>query len=188
MCAMTINSTGCSSAVLPAQGVQYSRVCGKIIGYQQKTPDAFYAYQFGGQQTIDSHYVDGVSITHGQPRKHIWTLVAALHEHNSRYVNVCPCTNSRNTQTATVPPFVGHDYFCDTGSANDHQYIFFGDDPLWDGQGCGQYDTCCSWNSPPWFMKQLSSPTTDNIEMRLCADQHRSDEDITFESVELYVQ
>ena len=37
-------------------------------------------------------------------------------------------------------------------------------------------------------MKQLSSPTTDNIEMRLCADENRSNEDITFESVELYVQ
>ena len=185
---MTINSTGCSSAVLPAQGVQYSRVCGKIIGYQQKTPDAFQPYQSSGQQTIDSYYVDGISITHGQPRKHIWTLAAALHEYNSNYQDVCPCTNSRNTQTATVPPFVGHDYFCDTGSSNHYQFIFYEDDPLWDGQGCGQFNTCCSWNSPPWFMKQLSSPTTDNIEMRLCANSPRSDEDITFESVELYVQ
>ena len=37
-------------------------------------------------------------------------------------------------------------------------------------------------------MKELPSPTKDNIEMRLCADQSRIDEDITFESAELYVQ
>ena len=31
--------------------------------------------------TIDDGYVDGVSITHGNhPRKHIWTLAAALDE------------------------------------------------------------------------------------------------------------
>ena len=47
---------------------------------------------------------------------------------------------------------------------------------------------CCSWNTPPWFMKQLSCPTSDDIEMRLCSDQNRNDEDITVESLEIYVQ
>ena len=41
LCAMNINGAGCSSAYLDVHGVQYSRVCGKIIGYQQKSPDAF---------------------------------------------------------------------------------------------------------------------------------------------------
>ena len=50
LCAKNINGPGCSSAVLPVQGVQYSQVCGKIIGYQQNTPDA---YNYGGQTTID---------------------------------------------------------------------------------------------------------------------------------------
>ena len=84
---------------------------------------------------------------------------------------MCPCTNTRNTSPPQVPPFVGDDYFCDTGSENHFQFIFYGDDPLWDGDGCGEFNTCCSWNSPPWFMKQLSSTTSDDIEMRLCANQ-----------------
>ena len=66
--------------------------------------------------------------------------------------------------------------------------IFYPDDPLWDGEGCGQNSTCCSFNNPPWFSKQLSSPTTDDVEIRLCANQRRSDEDIDFEQIELYVQ
>ena len=187
LCAMNTDSPGCSSTVLQVQGVQYSRVCGKIIGYQQKTPDAFYPYNHNGQ-TIDSHYVDGISITHGSPRKHIWTFAAAVHEYNSHQGSVCPCTNTRNSEHASIPPFVGHDYFCDTGSENYAQSIFYGDDPLWDGEGCGQFSTCCSLNSPPWFMKQLPSPTSDDIEMRLCADENRDNEDITIETLEIYVQ
>ena len=185
---MNIDNAGCSSAVFPVEGVEYSRVCGKIIGYQQKSPDAFYPYNHRSQTSINSYYVDGISITHGQPRKHIWTFAGALHEHNSRWQHVCLCTNTRNTQHATVPSFVGHDYFCDTTSENHFQYIFYPDDPLWDGEGCGKYNTCCSWNTPPWFIKQLSSPATDDIEMRLCCDENRDNEDITVETVELYVQ
>ena len=37
-------------------------------------------------------------------------------------------------------------------------------------------------------MKQLSCPSSDDIEMRLCSDQNRNDEDITVESLEIYVQ
>ena len=188
LCAMNINGGGCSSTVFPVEGVQYSRVCGKIIGYQQKSPDAFYPYIHGGQTTIDSYYVDGISLTHGSPRKHVWTFAAALHEQNFGRNNVCPCTNTRNNPPPPVPPFVGQDYFCDTGSENSFQYIFYGDDPLWEGAGCGQFNTCCSFNSPPWFLKEISPPKNDDIEMRLCADQTRSDEDITFETLELYVQ
>ena len=188
LCAMNIDGLGCSSAVLPVHGVQYSRVCGKIIGYQQKTPDAFHRFIIG-QTTLDSNYLDGISITHGQhPRRHIWTFVAALHEYNSARTNVCPCTNTRNSLPPAVPDFVGHDYFCDTGSENHYQYIFYEADPLWDGDGCGQFSTCCSWNSPPWFLKNISPPTSDDTEMRLCADQSRDDEDINFESLEIYVQ
>ena len=53
LCAMDIDGAGCSSAVLPVEGVQYSRVCGKIIGYQRKSPDAFHRF-ISGQTTIDS--------------------------------------------------------------------------------------------------------------------------------------
>ena len=185
LCSINIDNAGCSSAVFPVEGVQYSRVCGKVIGYQQKTPDAFYSR---GQTSIDSYYVDGISLTHGHPREHIWTFAAALHEFNSHWESVCPCINTNNTQNVTIPPFVGDDYFCDTGNENRLEHIFFPDDPLWDGEGCGEYNTCCSWNTPPWFMKQLSCPTTDDIEMRLCSDQDRDNEDITVEIIEIYVQ
>ena len=190
LCAMNIAGAGCSSASFSVQGVQYTRVCGKIIGYQQKSPDAFVRYYNNRRLTIDDQYVDGISLTHGRnPRKHIWTFAAALHEVLTSYRQyLCPCTNIHNPLTIPIPPFVGSDYFCDTASEGQFQFRFYPNDPLWDGQGCGRLNTCCSFNNPPWFMKELPSSTSDDIEMRLCADEARSNEDITFESVELYAQ
>ena len=83
---------------------------------------------------------------------------------------------------------MGDDYFCETGSSEEIVYKFYPDDPLWDGQGCGPDSTCCTFNNPPWFSKQLTPPTTDDIEMRVCADENRIVEDINLEQVELYVQ
>ena len=189
LCAKSITGAGCSSVVFPVQGVQYSLVCGKVIGYQQSSPDGFRPYIEFQQTTIDSRYVDGISLTHGtNPREHIWTFVAALHEYNSGPNNVCPCTNTRNSPPPAVPEFVGSDYFCDTGSENRWQYIFYEADPLWDGAGCGPYNTCCYWNSPPWFLKNISSSTSDDIEMRMCTSENRNNEDINFEVLEMYVQ
>ena len=188
LCAMNINGGGCSSATISLRGVEYTRVCGKIIGYQQKTPDAFWPYNHNRRLTIDDQYVDGISLTHGcNPRKHIWTFVGAADEVQNSPI-VCPCTNINNTVSISIPPYVGSDYFCDTASETTVQYRFYPNDPLWDGQGCGPLSTCCSFNNPPWFMKELPSSTSDDIEMRLCANEARSNEDINIESVELYVQ
>ncbi len=35
--------------------------------------------------------------------------------------------------------------------------IFYNEDPLWDGAGCGPLNT---FNNPPWFYKELPEPTT----------------------------
>ena len=178
--------SSCVSTTFPLNGVKYSKVCGKIIGYQYGTPDAF-GWTRG--LTIDNGYVDGVSLTHGQtPRKHIWTFAAAVDETISNYY-VCPCTKTDTPYTGRVPPFIGQDYFCDTGSRYRNQVgQFYSADPLWDGSGCGDNSSCCGFNNPPWFCKQLPQPTSDDIEMRVCVNQATSNEDVAFESVEIYVQ
>ena len=65
---------------------------------------------------------------------------------------------------------------------------FYSADPLWDGAGCGPLNTCCSFNNPPWFYKELPQPTTDDIEMRVCRNQPANDEDIAIDIIEVYVQ
>ena len=118
---------GCVSTTFQTYGVEYSHVCGKVIGYQDQTPDAFHI------SNRHSMYVDGVILTHGQtPRKHIWTFVGAVDEIGSNRPSICPCTRSDVPYTGpTIPSFVGQDYFCDTGSRGHYQYgVFYGDDPL----------------------------------------------------------
>ena len=187
LCTKATDLKGCSSAKIDVHGVQYSQVCGKIIGYQYESTDAFAPYYNNRTLTIDDAYVDGISLTHGSnPRKHIWTLAAALHEIKSSYPHhLCPCTNILNHITIPIPPYVGNDYFCDTASEQHFEYKFYPDDPLWDGQGCGPLNTCCSFNRPPWFMKQLPASTHDDVEMRLCSD---STSKIVFETLDLYVR
>ena len=180
--------SGCVHTTFPLNGVKYSRVCGKIIAYQYASPDAFGPYYNNRQHTIDSSYVDGVSLTHGRgPRKHIWTFASAVQETRSDR-GTCPCTRTNRAYTGVVPPFIGQDYFCDTGSRYNWGYQFYHADPLWDGSGCGPTSSCCTFNNPPWFCKQLPQPTSDDIEMRVCLNQPRSDEDIALETVEMYVQ
>lgn len=195
MCRKTLPSGGCSSATFSTYGQEYKKVCGKVLGYQYYTTDAFDPYYKNRQLTVDNLYVDGVSITHGcSPRHHIWTFAAALHEdgRSSYRRYTCPCSNTQSSFNGAIPPFVGTDYFCETGNRvfyqnNAGKYLV--DDPLWDGKGCGPASTCCDGAGKPWFCKDLPQPTTDDIEVRLCADTPRgSNEDVAIEIIELYIQ
>ena len=71
-------------------GIQYQQVCGRVRGYQYRSPDAF-SVSCPHPCTIDNVYVDGISITHGSPREHIWTYAAGITE---TYAGVCPCTGT----------------------------------------------------------------------------------------------
>ena len=177
---------GCVSTTFPTYGVEYFHLCGRVTGYQDRTPGAFGPDGIRGS-TIDTIYVDGVSLTISQsPWQHIWTFVGAVDELSDRFG--CPCTQSDVPYPVTIPSFVGEDYFCDTGSKEHWQWMFYPDDPLWDGQGCGNNSTCCEFNNPPWFCKRLPQLTTDDIELRICGDQHIWDEDTPIEQVEVYIQ
>ena len=188
-----IPSRGCVSTNFDIHGAQYSHICGRVIGYQKGATDAFF-FQYRG---IDADYVFGVSLTHGlSPRQHIWTFSGALDETSDGdyYRYKCPCVNPNIDPTPTVPSFIGNDYFCDTAFKTAYypsrNSLIQVSDPLWDGEGCGPTSTCCNNPerevNPPWFMKTLSSPTSDDIEMRLCA--YSTDGTTPIEIVELYVQ
>ena len=96
------------------------------------------------------------------------------------------------TNPATIPPYIGDNYFCETGynvnsiaiSAN-----LYPDDPLWDGEGCGSGHSCeCTLRSPPWFTTQLNTSTTDDIEVRSCSNDATRISNVGIELIELYVK
>ena len=176
-------SEGCVSTMFPVHGVQYSHVCGRIVGYQIGTPSGF---RFG-ESTIDGHYLAGISLTHGRVRQHIWSFVNAKGEGYT--TEVCPCISGSQDNP---PSFIDNDFFCDTAVSRSIETPvdgqFYPDNPLWDGQGCGSASTCCEFNSPPWFCKQLTQSTTDDIELRICENSGPDDDDSPFEIVELYIK
>jgi hypothetical protein len=163
---------------------QYSKVCGRVIGIQVASPDAF--YHESGSVDINKGYMDGVSITHGSPRHHIWSFVGSYSEIIA-YRSACPCANSRAAQPQS---FVGSNYYCESGSPNQawHGRVF-PNDKLWDGEQCSHEGTCCTGtNTPPWFSVNLGSPTIDDIEVRIMGSESTTNEDTPIELLDIYVQ
>ena len=189
-CGRPVTSGQSCPAVVYPTGQQYQRVCGRIIGYQVETPGAFFSV-FADQQppTIDDPYVDGVSVTHGHPRSHIWTFAAGETQGFYRYGAGpdCPCSRSEAT---LAPHYIGNNYYCESGNSVDNDppgQGLYSSDPLWDGQQC-EAQCCSNGKSPPWFTVQLSNLTLDDIEVRICADESTSNEDTPVELIELYMQ
>lgn len=135
--------------------------------------------------SFDDVYIDGLSISYGNPHQHIWTYAAALREGPSVYTYAnCPCSGNPG---ASAPAYVGNNWYCESGNPNSYTPIsLLPNDPLWDGVNCE--GTCCSGKSPPWFSVTLSGPTTDSIEARLCINDHDGSEDVFIEILEIYVQ
>ena len=160
---------GCYSVHYPTLGLNYTHVCGRAVGYMSATSDGLDALHTS--KTIDHPYVDGLSITYGSPRHHLWTYSAG---HTGR----CLCHPNR---VASPPPsFVGQHYYCD-GQDGAWNYR------MWDGEDCFAGSTCCDPPNLPWFHRALGTATADDIEVRWSRDQEANNEDVGVQLFELYV-
>ena len=166
----------CASVQFPSNGIKYSQICGRVTGYKYNSPDAVTS----GYSNINSTYVDGVSITRGSSRNHVWTLIASWQD------SYCPCSAYRSY---SVPSFVGSHYFCESRSSG-YPYQIEISYPFWDGQGCTYDDrACCNVPGIPWFHRDYGNTTsTDYIELRVCGDEGTSDEDVPVGHYEIYVK
>ena len=172
-CGRPVSSGGsCSSVQYPSNGISYSQICGRVVGYQHGTPDDVDTWT---SNSINTYYVDGVSITRGSPRQHVWTLMAGFSESS---IYRCPCA-SGNPQLEVT--FIGSNYFCESGNSGD---------PLWDGQGCGGLEApCCLAPGLPWFHRDYGNvTTTDYIELRVCGDESTNNEDVSVSFYEIYIK
>ena len=136
-------------------------------------------------------------MTHGAPgsRQHIWTFASGwytvgIYSSNYNTAHRCPCDNG---YTYPSPPFVGNDCFCKSVATPSNwydpsPYHFFPNVTVWDGQVCEGGGSCCQLNNPPCFTKNLTTPTTDGIELQLCQAYPGQYSDIALELLELYTQ
>lgn len=185
----TVGEAGCKSVHL-RNNIDYTKVCGRAIGYQYGSPDAFDPSRIAPPNNlIDQTYVDGLSITYGSPRQHIWTYAAGAREGKRRVTTFvgfnCPCSSIAG---APPPSFVGTNFYCESG--NPEQLLprtLYSSDPLWDGEQCE--GTCCSkGKSPPWFSVELPHSTNANIEARICLNENSNNENVFIKLFEIYIQ
>ena len=174
--------------VFTSNKVEYNFICGKLIGYQQGSHGGFYS-DFFPSRSIDGPYLDGVSITVGTPRKHVWSYATGyskISPHVTTNLVNCPCAKYRG---ARPQPFVKEDYYCESGAADQPDLTtFYGSDPLWDGKGCPAGDNCCTALGAPWFYRHFVEPEKRAVEVRICRDEVYSNEATLVEQVALYIQ
>ena len=171
---------GCKSIRFPTNGIAYTQICGRVIGYQKGTTNGIRS-----SGDINSAYLDGVSITRGSPREHVWSYIAGL---RSDWASSCPCSNGNNV---AVPSFVGNNYYCESGTNRIPFYdTLYGIDPLWDGQKCPSLEApCCTSPNLPWFHRDYGNATsTDYLELRVCCDQWLRNEAVPIELYEIYIK
>ena len=129
-----------------------------------------------------------MSITLGNPRKHVWTYAVGLSDDYEYQENNCPCAAIPGPDP---PAFVGNHYYCESGDTGTYEFgeLYYTSDPLWDGDGCHNVkNNCCTNPVMPWFFRQFASPIRDYIEARICKRNSFFHEDTLVESIELYVQ
>ena len=188
-CGRPVTSSGsCVGKIFSSSGIKYSQVCGKVTGYQVGYTDAAAERASSILNNINTYYADGVSLTHGNPREHIWTLMSGASDGDLQS-SKCPCDS---VGSSPAPSFVGSDYYCEAGyrGIGDPPFgEFHSSDSLWDGKDCGSIETaCCQSSLIPWFYKSIGNYTTDYIEMRICCNEGTNDEDVTIEQYDIYVK
>ena len=158
---------------------EYTDVCCRVRGYQFHNMDAFdlsVTRSANNRLVIEGYYVDGVSITHGQPLRHLWTYVVGYSETPGIYA--CPCRGGPSPRG-----FIGSHYYCESGFPSTVAYRVAWEDVLWDGKGCISGNSCCDRYG--WFHRQMQ-PSSDDIHVRLCSDQGISNEDVLIDQLEIW--
>jgi hypothetical protein len=151
------DSGGCVGVSFPVAGSAYNHVCGYLTALSERTVDGFHT----GLDDINGAYIDGVSVTRGRPREHIWTFA-------TQFGDDCPCSGGVNP-----PMFVEDNYFC---SGQPNQALYSMDCPA-----------CCSFATPPPFSATLETQNLEDIEVRICTDQEAGNEAVYISYLELFV-
>ena len=96
------NIIGCQSTDFPTHGLSYSRVCGRLRGYQFVWNRCIQCKHIEQYTSVDSNYVDGVSIT--MAAIHVNMFGHMLWDPLVRHLQFdCPCNNGSTYQ---APSFI----------------------------------------------------------------------------------
>ena len=174
---------GCHPTIFTTYNTSFYKICGQVRGYQKGNTNAFQT----SVESIDEPYVDGVSITLGDLRKHVWTYATGVSDSSTQDPSRnCPCAAIRGPDP---PSFVSDHYYCESGDEGTrNQDAYYTTDPVWDGLDCSVSVNCCAHPDMPWFFRQFATAQETFIEARICRNQEFVNEDTLVEMMELYIQ
>ena len=184
MCRSPSDAAGCYPTIFSVNGTSYSKIRGKLRGYQKHSTDGF---SNGKRTSINAAYVDGISITIGKPRRHVWTYAVGLSDGDANNPQSnCPCAA---VPGPAPPSFVGEHYYCESGNTGAYENVYYTDDPLWDGAGCVHHNNNCYTNvGLSWFIREFPIAQHDDIEVRICTNSKYNNEAVLVDQLKLYIQ
>ncbi len=160
-CIVEEDGPGCFSAYYSSYTIPYTHICTKIRGFRVGNPDGFRGVR-GISPLQSSNPYDGILVSSG--RKHIWSYISA---------NYCVC--------ADAPIYRTGGFTCDhTSCLSDRDQC---GSYLWDSNKCKKKSKFTGW-----YYTKLPNPTSSDIEVKVCRDEERSEEDIPIAFLEIYVQ
>lgn len=151
-------------------------VAGLVRGVRAGDPDAFTTLA-----DVEAAYVDGVAITRGAPRRHLFTYVAGRGDglDTEAGSESCPCLGG-----LAAHAFVQGAYRCDTAPRPAEAAVWNLDDPLWNVEDA--LDDACAIGSVEHFLAVEQEESDDDVEVRVMTNS--GGEDIALTAVELYVR
>lgn len=176
VCARAESQSGSEDSVELIVPQRYREVMGLALGMQFETPDAF---SRGSPVGLDGLYVDGLSLTIGVVRRHVFTYAAGGSDHDEGE-SQCPCLGG-----ASAPEVVGDQFACESGARDAAEGWLVGD-LLWDDDL--DPTSCDAVAAPSYFVADLGEPVDDPLEARLMADQESTNEDVGLVRLELFVR
>ncbi len=145
----------------------YRDVMTTVTGYQRGSSDGFQP----DMETIDSVYVDGLSVTTASPRQHVATFASGYGEDSGCGASLdmcnCPCVGG----SAAASFIAAGGYRCEAGSRGMPQSAMLSrPDPLFDGMDVAA-TSCAAEASAEPIRTTLAAPTSSDLEARLMRDE-----------------
>ena len=184
---------GCVSAAINTS-FRYQQVCGWVARYQNDDPDGFAPFYrtvriywsiYAMQLLIKFPLMDCQSCM----ALLIKTFGLTLQDSVKAFLTMQIVHVTMNLNSLEPLPYIGNNYYCESGNSTYECKIFHNSDTLWDGQQCGGAEApCCTHPNMLWFIKTLSETTTEDIELRVCTTNEACNGTVPIFLIELYIQ
>ncbi|MCC7075146.1 MAG: hypothetical protein IT383_27785 [Deltaproteobacteria bacterium] len=137
--------------------------------------------------SADARYVDGIALTIGAPRRHVFAFVQGLGDAFGPGLlgSECPCSGGPQ-----APSFVASAYVCEEPrlSVDGTGRFYDNSDVLFDGLDVDEVSCQGSIESAPDFQASVGAATIEDLQLHVMMSQGPGDEDLAIISADLWIR